>query len=81
MATSPDFPTPTRIRGRLFFDRHVFENFKRQLLGLEPLERDPKAVIELVPAGQAATELGRHRRTLGRRIVETRAHAPETSAA
>jgi hypothetical protein len=81
MSTPPDFPTPTRIRGRLFFDRHAFENFKRKLLGLEPLERDPKAVIELVPAGQAATELGRHRRTLGRRIRAASADADATSAA
>jgi hypothetical protein len=61
-------PTPRRINGRLFFDYHDGENFKRKLLGLPPLERDPKAPIKLVPANQFAVELGCHRRTLGRRI-------------
>jgi hypothetical protein len=64
----PKFPTPTRIRGRLFFDRYEIERFKRALLGLPALERDPKAPIELVTANQFSAEIGRHRRTLGRRV-------------
>lgn len=70
--STPEFPTPTRIRGRLFFDRHSFENYKRRLLGLPPLERDPKAPIELVPANRVSEELGRNRRTIGRRIAESK---------
>jgi hypothetical protein len=70
--SKPEMPTPTKIVGRLFFDRHELENYKRQLLGLPLLERDPLEPIVLVPAPQAAEELGRSRRTIGRRIVASR---------
>ena len=70
---SPEFPAPTRIRRRLFFERHEIENYKRRLLGLPALERDPREPIELVSAIQVSEELGRHRRTIGRRIAESKA--------
>ena len=53
----PEIPTPTRIRGRLFFERLGWENYKRLLLGLPALERDPREPIELVSAIQASEEL------------------------
>jgi hypothetical protein len=65
-----ELSTPVRINRRLFFDRHELENAKRRVLGLPLLERDPTAPIELVPAPQVAEELGRSRRTIGRRIRE-----------
>jgi hypothetical protein len=54
-------PEPTRINGRLFFERHQLENAKREVLGLPLLPRDPAAVIELVPAPRAAVECGKSR--------------------
>jgi hypothetical protein len=70
-----ELPEPTRINGRLFFERLELENAKRQALGMPLLERDPTAPIELVPAPRVAEELGRHRRTVGRRIVDARRRA------
>lgn len=63
-----ELPAPYRRGGRLYFDRHEFENFKRQMIGLAPLERDPSKPIEFIPAPQAATELPYGRRTLGRLV-------------
>jgi hypothetical protein len=68
MSTSPDFPAPFRLNGRLMWDRHSVENYKRQLMGLEPVERDPQAPITFVTARQLTTELPYGRRSLGRRI-------------
>jgi hypothetical protein len=76
--SKPEFPTPTKIRGRLFFDRHEFENYKRGCLGMPFLERDELTPIELVSAVQASHELGRNRRTIGRRIRESQAAAAAT---
>jgi hypothetical protein len=36
-----ELPEPTRINGRLFFERLELENAKRQALGMPLLERDP----------------------------------------
>jgi hypothetical protein len=71
----PEIPTPTRIHGRLFFERHEIENYKRRLLGLPALERDPREPIELVSAIQVSEEFGRHRRTIGRRILDAQRRA------
>lgn len=71
LMSKPEFPTPTKIRGRLFFDRHEIENYKRGCLGMPLLERDARAPIELVSAVQVSDELGRNRRTIGRRILES----------
>ncbi len=75
-----NFPTPTRIRGRLFFERVAIENYKRALLGLPLLERDPREPIELVSAIQVAEEFGRHRRTIGRRILDAQRPAASEGA-
>jgi hypothetical protein len=80
MSSTPEVPAPTRIRNRLFFDRHDVESYKRRLLGLPILERDPHAVIELVPAAQFASEMGRCRRTLGRRLGEIKSASAEADA-
>ena len=68
MSNQPCIPRPRRNNGRLFFVRHELENYKRQLLGLEPISELP-AVIELVSANEVSRELGYTRRTLGRRIA------------
>ncbi|CAN2533032.1 hypothetical+protein [Methylocapsa aurea] len=74
MSNIPEFPTPIRLRGRLFFRRRDLEAYKRALLiahGVmkadEPM-REPE-VEELVNAEQAAKELGFGRRTIGRRVA------------
>jgi len=72
-------PVPTRINGRLFFERFQIENCKRELIGLPPLARDPTTPIEFVPASRISEEFGRSRRTIGRRIAAAeRAAAAET---
>lgn len=63
-----DFPAPYRIKGRLIWARHDIENYKRSLMGLLPVERDPQTPIVFVTAKQLAGELPYGRRTLGRRI-------------
>jgi hypothetical protein len=68
MSTPSDFPAPIRHAGRLVWDRHAIENYKRAMLGLPPLERDSEATIKLVTAKQLAEELPFGRRTLGRRV-------------
>jgi hypothetical protein len=59
-----EFPAPIRDRGRLIWDRHDIENYKRSLLGLPPLERDPNASIVFVTAKQISEELPYGRRTI-----------------
>jgi hypothetical protein len=68
MSTSFDFPAPFRINGRLVWDRFDVENYKRDLMGLDPVERDPNAPITFVSAKQLTAELPYGRRTLGRRV-------------
>ena len=68
MTAQPDFPAPTSIAGRLYFDRHEVENYKRALMRLAPVERDPAAPIAFVTAQQISDELQIDRRTLGRRV-------------
>ena len=66
--SKPEFPEPTRINGRLFWDRFELENFKRSILGLQLLARDPTDPIVLVNAGRVSQEFDFGRRTLGRRV-------------
>ena len=66
--SGPEFPAPYRRKGRLFWDRFEIENFKRSLIGLPPLERDPARPIEFVTAPQLSDELPYGRRTIGRLI-------------
>jgi hypothetical protein len=68
LSTSPDFPSPFRHAGRLIWDRHAIENYKRILMGLLPAERDPQAPIVFVTAKQLTEELPYGRRTIGRRM-------------
>jgi hypothetical protein len=68
MSDSTLFPSPFRHAGRLVWDRHDIENYKRALIGLAPAERDPQATIVFVTARQLAGELPYGRRTLGRRV-------------
>jgi hypothetical protein len=67
-STLNDFPAPFRHAGRLVWDRHDIENYKRSLMHLPPVERDPRATIVFVTAKQLADELPYGRRTLGRRV-------------
>lgn len=64
----PEFPAPYRRNNRLLFDEHETENYKRGLLGLPPLQRDPSKPIRFKTAQQFADELALDRRSLGRRI-------------
>jgi hypothetical protein len=52
----------------LVWVRHDIENYKRALIGLSPLNRDPTAPIVFVTSKQLAEEFPYSRRTLGRRI-------------
>ena len=83
MSTSPDFPAPFRINGRLMWERFGVENYKRGLMGLPSVERDPQAPITFVSAKQLTAELPYGRRTLGRRVkgrVQDEPHpAPATA--
>ena len=79
--TDIKIPNPTRQRGRLYWDRFEFENYKRGLAGIALLERDLSKPIELVPATQIARELGFGRRTLGRLIEGFEKGAAAESAA
>jgi hypothetical protein len=68
LSTSPDFPAPFRLNGRLLWDRFDVENYKRGLMGIAPVERDPQTPITFVSAKQLTAELPYGRRTLGRRV-------------
>ena len=69
MSEKADFPTPGRVNGRLYFDRHAVENFKRQLVGLGPVERNSREPITFIDATTVANELGVCRRTVSRLIA------------
>jgi hypothetical protein len=68
MSEPLDFPAPFRHAGRLMWDRHAVENYKRSLMGLPPLERDLQTPITFVSAKQLGVELPFGRRTIGRRV-------------
>jgi hypothetical protein len=57
------------MNGRLYFDRYAVENFKRQLVGLSPVARDPHEPIRFIDATTVAGELGVCRRTVSRLIT------------
>ena len=83
MSTFTDFPAPFRHGGRLVWDRHDIENYKRGLMGLSPVERDPNTPITFVTAKRLSEELPYGRRTIGRRVkgrVQAEPHpAPATA--
>ena len=68
MSAQPDFPTPFRLNGRLMWVRHDVENYKRALMGMPPVEREPQTPITFVTAKQLTAELPYGRRTIGRRV-------------
>jgi hypothetical protein len=68
MSNKPEFPTPHRRAGRLWWDRHEIKNYKRILMGLAPVERDPSSTIVFVNARQLTVEIGVGRRSLGRYV-------------
>jgi len=74
-----EFPAPRKLNGRLFWDRLDIENYKRALLGLPPLDRNPSTPIELVPASQVTREVGFGRRTLGRRIAASTTNSDQAA--
>jgi hypothetical protein len=67
---TPEFPTPVRLNGRLYFVDRAIENHKRKLAGLPALPDDPTAPIKLRPASEVAADFGFGRRTLGRRVAQ-----------
>jgi hypothetical protein len=64
----PEFPAPIRLGGRLRFDLHEHENYKRALAGLALLQRGQSEPIRFVDAATVCRDLGVDRRTLGRRV-------------
>jgi hypothetical protein len=86
----PKLPPVTFFKGRGYMLRSALNQYKAELqafaLGVAPVySPDPDPDPDpFVPLKQVAAELGVGRRTIGRRIVETRAasaDAPETTAA
>jgi len=73
------FPPFVEQEGRLYCFRSKLETYKAALAGLPP--PTSPAIDTLVPAAQAASELGFGRRTLGRRLEEQKAAATETAEA
>jgi hypothetical protein len=68
MSNKQELPAPHRRAGRLWWDRHEIENYKRLLMGLAPVERDPNSPIVFVSARQLTVEIGVGRRSLGRYV-------------
>jgi hypothetical protein len=68
MPTSPQFPAPFRMGGKLLWEQFEIENFKRVLIGLDPLERDESRPIVFMTARQISAELPYQRRTIGKMI-------------
>jgi hypothetical protein len=68
MSLAPKFPMPIRFGGRLRFDLHEHENYKRALAGLPAVERREAEPIRFVDASAVCVDLAIDRRTLGRRV-------------
>lgn len=68
MSLSPELPAPFLFGGRLRFDQHEHENYKRALAGLPAVDRDPAVPIRFVDASAVCADLAIDRRTLGRRV-------------
>jgi hypothetical protein len=68
MSLQPEFPAPIRFGGRLRFDQHEHENYKRSLAGLPRVERGVGDPIRFVDASAVCADLAIDRRTLGRRV-------------
>jgi hypothetical protein len=70
MSTQPEFPVPVRYGGRLRFEEHPYENFKRALAGLPPIEREPNSPIRFIDASAVCADLAIDRRTLGSGLID-----------
>ena len=68
MSLAPEFPALIRFGGRLRFDQHEHENYKRALAGLPAVERVGAEPIRFVDASAVCADLAIDRRTLGRRV-------------
>ena len=68
MSSIPEFPAPCRIGGRLRFEHHQLENYKRALAGLPPRERGADQQVRFITATTVCSDLAIDRRTLGRRV-------------
>jgi hypothetical protein len=76
MSNEPEFPTPIRMKGRLYWRRNEIESYKRNLIayatGAPIPDPEPLAagtIETFVTSEQVSTEFGFGRRTLGRRIA------------
>ena len=50
MSLTPEFPAPVRFGGRLRFDQHEHENYKRSLAGFPPSSvAMPSRSVSLMP--------------------------------
>ena len=63
-----EFPAPFRMGGKLLWEQFEIENFKRALIGLQPLKRDETKPIVFMTAKQVSAELPYQRRALGKMI-------------
>lgn len=83
MSALTDFPAPYRLpSGHLAWDYDEVEDWKRQLMGFEPIERDPNGAIRLLNAKQLEAGLPFGRRTIGRLVAgRVRDNLPTTSRA
>jgi hypothetical protein len=82
MSLQPEFPAPIRFGGRLRFDQHEHENYKRALAGLPAVARGEAEPIRFVDASAVCADLAIDRRTLGRRVrgrIRQRLPIPTTS--
>jgi hypothetical protein len=68
MSVQLEFPMPIRFGGRLRFDHHEHENYKRALAGLPAIERPEAEPIRFVDSSAVCADLAIDRRTLGRRV-------------
>jgi hypothetical protein len=70
MSTTPELPAPCRDprSQRLFWDAFEVENYKRALLNMPPLERDPSEPIKLLTSRDLEAQLPFGRRTIARMV-------------
>ena len=80
----PVFPPVISFKNRGYIHRSDLDRYKAELtafaLGVAPVEparADPDC---LIPLKQVAAELGVGRRTIGRRITESRSHGVDNAA-
>jgi hypothetical protein len=74
--TPPQFPEIGWIKGRGYIQRSALDSYKAELLafaqGVPPVCQPPIQPDPLVPLKQVCAELGVGRRTVGRRIAESK---------